>query len=136
MLVGTGYTARQLCDGQTLAWPGRWPPEQRQYPEGSSWKQVSALLFSFAREWGTPELLMKLAVGRVKSCPFPEDSVLELKRKLVEALESSGHGLRRTAEDRDDVPVEGGARRAVAKTSNALRGQTSLAAPGARRPIN
>ena len=106
MLVGTGHTARQLCDGQTLASPGRWPPEQRRYPEGSSWKQVSALLFSFAREWGTPEFFMKLAVGRVKSCPFPEDSVLELKRKLVEALESSGHGLGRTAEDRDDVPVD------------------------------
>ena len=49
---------------------------------------------------------MKLAVGRVESCPFPEDSVLELKRKLVEALESSGHGLGRTAVDRVDVPVD------------------------------
>ena len=49
---------------------------------------------------------MKLAVGRVESCPFPEDSVLELKRKPVEALESTGHGLGRTAEDRVNVPLD------------------------------
>ena len=27
MLVGVGCTAREFCDGQTLASPGRWEPE-------------------------------------------------------------------------------------------------------------
>ena len=29
MMVGVGYTQRELCDGQTLASPGRWPPGSR-----------------------------------------------------------------------------------------------------------
>ena len=29
LTVGTSHTARELCDGQTLASPGRWPTSQR-----------------------------------------------------------------------------------------------------------
>ena len=32
MMVGVGYTQRELCDGQSLASPGRWPPGSRVYP--------------------------------------------------------------------------------------------------------
>ena len=35
MEVGTGFTSRPLCDGQSLASPGRWPPERRRYPESA-----------------------------------------------------------------------------------------------------
>ena len=106
MMVGTGYTARPLCDGQSLASPGRWPPECRRYPDCDSWKEVSKLLIDYSKKWGTADLLMKLALGRVEKCPFPEDSVLELKRKLVRTLEGTGHGLARTTDDRDDVLID------------------------------
>ena len=106
MMVGTGHTARPLCDGQSLASPGRWPPECRRYPDCVAWKEVSKLLIDYSKKWGTADLLMKLALGRVEKCPFPEDSVLELKRKLVRKLEGTGHGLARTTDDRDDVLID------------------------------
>ena len=31
-LVGTGYTVRDLCDGQSRAPPGRWPVNFRRHP--------------------------------------------------------------------------------------------------------
>ena len=37
MMVGVGYVSRELCDGQTLASPGRWHVSSRGYPE-SSWR--------------------------------------------------------------------------------------------------
>ena len=39
MIVGTGYTAREICDGQSLASPGRWPPEERRYPTSTMVKR-------------------------------------------------------------------------------------------------
>ena len=30
--VGAGYTARDMCDGQALPSPGRWPVSSRQWP--------------------------------------------------------------------------------------------------------
>ena len=32
MQVGTGYTSREYCDGQSLAPPGRWATDSRKYP--------------------------------------------------------------------------------------------------------
>ena len=40
MEVGVGYVSRELCDGQSLASPGRWSPEQRRYPQHEQWKAV------------------------------------------------------------------------------------------------
>ena len=66
MMVGIGYTSRAFCDGQSLATPGRWPPAQRRYPSNPEW-----LLFrSFVGTCGSPEFLMRLALGRVDSSPF------------------------------------------------------------------
>ena len=31
MLVGTGYSSREMCDGQSLASPSRWPISARRY---------------------------------------------------------------------------------------------------------
>ena len=68
--VGVGYTSRDFCDGQGLASPGRWPVENRRYPRSPTWKKVTAKFTQFSEARGTPELLMALAMGKVKSCPF------------------------------------------------------------------
>ena len=70
MLVGVGYTAREICDGQTLASPGRWPIDQRHCPESPVWRSVTQLFLSCASLPGTAELLPKLALGQVDGCPF------------------------------------------------------------------
>ena len=41
MMVGVGYTQRELCDGQSLASPGRWPPGSRVYPTSRPWTQIA-----------------------------------------------------------------------------------------------
>ena len=38
--VGIGYTSRDYCDGQGLASPGRWPVEDRRYPNSPPWERV------------------------------------------------------------------------------------------------
>ena len=35
IMVGVGYTQRELCDGQSLASPRRWPPGSRVLPNFS-----------------------------------------------------------------------------------------------------
>ena len=35
MMIGSGFTTRDICDGQSLASPGRWPPHARKYPSSS-----------------------------------------------------------------------------------------------------
>ena len=83
MAVGVGYTSRELCDGMALPSPGRWPPAKRRYPERAVWREVADKFLWFARTSGTPELLMKLALGRVESCPFDPASVRLLKEEDV-----------------------------------------------------
>ena len=48
MEVGVGNLSRELCDGQSLASPGRWSPEQRRYPQHEQWKAVVKLFENFA----------------------------------------------------------------------------------------
>ena len=55
MMIGSGYVTRELCDGQSLASPGRWPIHDRAYPENVQWKKVSKLIMDFARTHGTTE---------------------------------------------------------------------------------
>ena len=105
-MVGVGYTAREYCDGQSLASPGRWPVQQRRYPENALWKVVSDLFMSFAERQGNAELLMRLAVGRVEHCPFDSQSVRELKDSTVEVLKRHGFELRRELADRSDLPID------------------------------
>ena len=35
MMVGVGCTQREMCGGQSLASPGRWPPGSRVYPSSA-----------------------------------------------------------------------------------------------------
>ena len=62
--------SRELCDGQTLASPGRWPVAQRRYPEDALWLTVSTKFMDYADRYGIPELLMKLAFGTSRFVSF------------------------------------------------------------------
>ena len=106
MMIGSGYVTRELCDGQSPASPGRWPIHDRAYPKNEKWKRASKLIVDFARVHGTAEPLMKLALGQVDKCPFDVDSVSELKRQVVETLQSDGIHMSRTSKDRVDVPID------------------------------
>ena len=106
MEVGSGYTARELCDGQTLASPGRWEPSLRRYPTHSAWESVASHFREYTHRAGTPELLLRLAVGKVAVSPFPEEEVKQLRTQVVDELISQGYGPRRTATDRDNVPID------------------------------
>ena len=100
-MVGIGYTAREYCDGQSLASPGRWAVRQRQYPDTAQWKAVSSIFTEYAERHRTTELLMKLAVGRIEQCPFRE-----LKKSTVEALKTYGLDLKSEPTDKKDVPID------------------------------
>ena len=80
MMISSGYTSREFCDGQSLASPGRWEPHARKYPENPCWSEVSTLYMGFAQRVGTTSLLMDLALGRVEKSPFQEEEVSTLKR--------------------------------------------------------
>ena len=60
----------------------------------------------FSREHGTPELLASLALGKVKSCPFPADRVEGLKRRTVELMEQHGLKLVRHPSDRPESSID------------------------------
>ena len=47
-VVGIGYTQRQICDGQSLASPGRWAPASRVYPTSQHWKLVADRFIRFS----------------------------------------------------------------------------------------
>ena len=70
LMIGSGYTRREVCDGLSLASPGRWTPSQRRYPQNAPWLEVAAKVRDYSRREGPPELLIQLALGRVSSCPF------------------------------------------------------------------
>ena len=106
MRVGSGYTARDYCDGQALASPGRWPVAARRYLSSAHWRMVTEKYKRFSPVHGPPELLMNLALGRVKSCPCNQSDVSALKQEVVRALEQAGFELRRADEDRRDVPID------------------------------
>ena len=36
LAIGNGYVSRDLCNGQSLASPGRWPSKKRRYPSGET----------------------------------------------------------------------------------------------------
>ena len=106
MVVGVGYVSRELCDGQTLASPGRWPVAQRRYPESTLWLTLAGKFMDYAHRFGTPELLMKLALGRVESCPFELKSINKLKAETLVILAEHGLSLERKPGARADVPID------------------------------
>ena len=68
MLVGVGYVSREFFDGQALASPGHWLVAQRRYPDHILWACTGDQIHGFLQQTWPPELLMKLALGRVDSC--------------------------------------------------------------------
>ena len=59
----------------------------------------------FSCEHGTPELFASLALGKVKSCPFPAERVEGLKRRTVEVMEKHGLKLFRHPADRPETSI-------------------------------
>ena len=106
LIIGTGYTEREMCDGMSLASPSRWSPEHRRYPSSRVWSEASKLIMEFSCEHGTPELLASLALGKVKSCPFPAERVEGLKRRTVEVMEKHGLKLFRHPADRPETSID------------------------------
>ena len=103
MRVGVSYTARDICDGQGLPSPGRWPVASRRYPASPIWKTVTRKFEQFSAQFGTSELLMNLALGRVQENPFCEKHIQDLKRDVIDELERAG---KREENDRRDVPID------------------------------
>ena len=60
----------------------------------------------YAEKAGTPELLTSLALGKVTSCAFPHAEKEELKRGVVDYLQTEGFSLQRHPEGRTDVPID------------------------------
>ena len=106
MEVGVGYVSRELCDGQSLASPGRWSPEQRRYPQHEQWKAVVKLFENFANTYGTEGLLTSLALGKVADCPFLPDEVKNLEAEVVRSAATNGYDLRREAADKTNTPTD------------------------------
>ena len=68
MKVGVGYTQREFWDGQSLASPGRWPPGSHVYPSSDSWIAVADCFLRLTHHYGTEQLLISLAMGKVDAC--------------------------------------------------------------------
>ena len=49
---------------------------------------------------------MDLALGRVEKCPFPSESVRELKGEIIGLLSSRGLNLNRASGDRNELPID------------------------------
>ena len=106
MQVGLGCTARDFCDGQSLASPGRWAPEDRNYPETKCWFGVVDLFRKFTETFTSAELLVRLSLGKVSRCRFSSSSISELKKAIVDQGRLNGYELRRAVGDWNDVPID------------------------------
>ena len=87
MMVGTGHTAWEFCDGQTLASQGRWPVEMRRYASNTAWTSITEKFMTNPDLYGPPRLLSDLALGKVSSSPFSPESIAALKFDVVSASE-------------------------------------------------
>ena len=67
---------------------------------------VSSAFKKFANTYGTPELLIRLALGKVGSCPFGTREISELKTDIVTRLKEHGLKLRTSVRDRQDVLLD------------------------------
>ena len=109
MMVGVGYTQLELCDGQTLASPGRWPPGSRIYPTfyptSRSWLQIAECYSRFADYYGTEELLVSLASGKVTECPLRSEKVSIFNEELLGIATQNGFQMNEKSGDRVNVPI-------------------------------
>ena len=68
-LYGSWFLRRSV-----FGFAGSLEPSKRKYPQPDSWKAVVMLVKKFSDFFcGTAELLMKLALGRVRECLFPSE---------------------------------------------------------------
>ena len=104
MTVGVGYSCREYCDGRGLASLGRWPVARRRYPD--RWRSVVSSYVSFAKQHDTRELLMKLALGKVRECPCKGTEVQELKNEVIVKLASMVMDITRCSGDGHDIPMD------------------------------
>ena len=72
MQVGVGYTVRDLCDGQTLASPGRWPPSMRRYPRSDERKAVAVLVKRFSECFRNGKALDGSGTWTSQGMPFSD----------------------------------------------------------------
>ena len=98
--VGLGHTARDYCDGQSLASPNRSKPEDRRYPETERWKGVVELFRKNAETYTSDQLLVELSLGSVSKFPFAPASISELKNEVIKLAQSYGLELNRSGDDR------------------------------------
>ena len=75
-------------------------------PKSPIWKAVTRKFEQFSTQYGTAELLMNLALGRVQENPFSEKDIPNLKEDVIDELERAGLELKREENDRRDVPVD------------------------------
>ena len=101
--IGSGYTRRDTCDGQSLAPPGRWSVERRTYPEDDTWRLVADLHTDFSHRVGTPAFLTSLALGKISECPFSSDSIQTLLHSVIRGLAARGLSLTREEVDPQDM---------------------------------
>ena len=87
-----GYTARDMCDGQALPSPGRWPIASRRYPASPISKALTRKFEEFSAQYGTAELLMNLALGRVQENAFREKDIQVLEQDVNRRVGTSRFG--------------------------------------------
>ena len=71
-----------------------------------AWLEVAEKVREFARREGPPEHIMKLALGQVNACPFPEQAFRSLEDELIASLAARGKILKKLASDRTDLPID------------------------------
>ena len=79
---------------------------QKRYPDENLWRALATKFMDFSNKHGPPELLMKLALGRVDSCPFESESIEKLKGETIAVLEEHGLRMERNPVDRSDIPID------------------------------
>ena len=116
--IGVGYTVRYICDGQSLASPGRWTPSIRRYPSSDMWTSVADLVRRFSEHFGTTQLLMDLALGRVEKWSWRAQSRDRLISVITRTELEQSKWWQKRASDRFQIPCPSpqsfwGARHAV-----------------------
>ena len=98
MMVGAGYTSREYCDGQTLA-----SPDGGRLLKGAI---LTGLFIGYAHSRGTTQLLMELALGRVRECTFNVEEIQTLSQNTMGAMERAGIKVERMSGDRSDLLID------------------------------
>ena len=82
----------------------------RRWPESTlspvAWSSIAETFRDYANRLGTPDLLVKLACGRVVADPFEPRLVRQLKEEVLSTLESHRHSVLSKPGDRVDLPID------------------------------